>query len=50
MKYIPGFNNSYFNKYCMVTKKEFKYYKNELMSVKHIFPLISIDFDNIKKV
>eukprot|EP00347_Sterkiella_histriomuscorum_P017686 403348388 len=50
MKYLPGFSFQYFKKYAMITKNEFKYYKNELMSFKHVFPTYSVSLDDIVKV
>jgi hypothetical protein len=50
MKYIPGFQFNYFNRYCLLSKNEFKYYKNELMSVKHIFPMQAINLREIMRV
>lgn len=39
MKYMPGFKYQYFKKYCLLSKEEFKYYKNEISSLKHVFPI-----------
>lgn len=50
MRYMPGFKYQYQQRYCLVTNTEFKYYKNELMSYKHVFPLQSINLDSIEKV
>ena len=50
MKYIPGFKYNYFGRYCQVTKNQFQYFKNLEMAIKHPFPLVSIDLDDIQKV
>ena len=50
MKYNPGFKYQYIQRYCQITKTEFKYYKNEMMSIKHIFPLVNISLGDIIKV
>ena len=50
MKYNPGFTNQYISRYCVLTKHEFKYYKNEIMAIKHVFPLVSISIDEVVKV
>ena len=33
-----------------MNKNYFKYYKNEMMSVKHVFPLQGISIDDIERV
>lgn len=50
MKYMPGFKYQYFKKYCLLTKSDFKYYKNEMMTFKHVFPLQKIRLEDIQKV
>jgi hypothetical protein len=50
MKYNPGFKNQYINRYCQINENEFKYYKNERMSYKHVFPLVSVNLLDIEKV
>lgn len=50
MKYNPGFKYQYISRYCQVSKVAFKYYKNELMSLKHIFPLFDVSLCDIDRV
>ena len=50
MKYNPGFKYQYVKRYCTLTNTEFKYFKNETMSIKHIFPLINLNLKDIEKV
>ena len=50
MKYNPGFTNQYINRFCQVNKVEFKYYKNEFLSKKHQYPLLSLKLAEIDKV
>ena len=50
MRYSPGFKYQYNNRFCQLLKGEFRYFKNELMSFKHIFPLFSVSIHDIEKV
>lgn len=50
MKYIPGFKNQYNMRYCCLNENEFMYYKNERMSMRHVFPIFSISLNDIEKV
>ena len=50
MKYSPGFKYQYISRYCSINKFSFKYYKNQQMASKHIFPLVQIPFQDIDKV
>lgn len=34
----------------MISRDEFRYYKNELMSQKHLFPLVSVALSDIERV
>ena len=50
MKYNPGFKYQYISRYCHLTISQFKYYKNELMSMKHVFALFEVNIANIERV
>ena len=37
-------------RYCQLTENDFKYFKNERMSYRHVFPLYEVNISDIEKV